>query len=169
MSASPSASVPAKKKGPANCGSFTEILSRVGSLGAKVHSCRADTFIINGSGESVDANAARDVTDLIAAIMRKLTMPAGCIDVTLRKLRRAGSPRRARREMIRRAGTKAARSPEPAFLHPLALRWSATRQRTEQKRIVERCAVIGSPQCSHLRSALAAARASERALTMAPR
>ena len=91
MSASPSASVPAKKKGPANCGSFTEILSRVGSLGAKVHSCRADTFIINGSGDiSVDANAARDVTDLIPAIMRKLTMPAGCIDVT-REMRDSGT------------------------------------------------------------------------------
>jgi hypothetical protein len=39
-----------------------------------------------------------------------------------------------------------------------------TRQRVEQKRIVERRALIGLPQVAHLRPALAFARAAERAL-----
>ncbi len=87
---------------------------------------------------------------------------------------------------MRRGGTKAARSPEripksavcagadetPDSRHSF-IRWRYGGRRhgnaPSKSRIVERCAVIGSPQCSHLRSALAVARTSERALTMAPR
>ena len=50
--------------------------------------------------------------------------------------------------------------------HALAL-WLATRQRTEQNRMVARCALIALPQLSHLRLARAAARRAERALLKA--